>query len=126
VDGQPVHRSKEVRDWAEQNREKIRLYQLPGYSPDLNPDELLKNDTEIQCTGQAKAGGPGGDGGGEGLFPVQAENSEGGHAVLPASLRRIRRLIRSLFHDWSNNSAQDLVLFKLCRGLPVPGDSKAW
>jgi hypothetical protein len=40
VDGHPVHRSKAVRDWVDQNRERISLYQIPGYSPDLNPDEL--------------------------------------------------------------------------------------
>jgi len=33
-----------VRDWVDQNRERISLYQLPGYSPDLNPDELLNNE----------------------------------------------------------------------------------
>jgi len=39
VDGHPVHRSKAVRDWVDRNRERISLYQLPGYSPALNPDE---------------------------------------------------------------------------------------
>jgi hypothetical protein len=52
VDGHPVHRSKAVRDWVDQNRERISLYQLPGYSPDLNPDELLNNEIKPNALGR--------------------------------------------------------------------------
>ena len=55
-DGHPVHRSKAVRDWVDQNRERISLYQLPGYSPDLNPDELLNNDVKSNALGRHRPG----------------------------------------------------------------------
>ena len=42
VDRHPVHRAKKVRDWLEENKEKIRMFFLPPYSPELNPDEYLK------------------------------------------------------------------------------------
>jgi len=54
VDGHPVHRSKAVRDWVERNTGKISLHQLPGYSPDLNPDELLNNDVKSNALGRRK------------------------------------------------------------------------
>ena len=54
VDGHPVHGSKAVRDWVDRNRERISLYQLPGYSPDLNPDELLNNDVKSNALGRQR------------------------------------------------------------------------
>ena len=43
IDRHPVHRSKKVTDWVQQHSEKIELFFLPAYSPELNPDELLNN-----------------------------------------------------------------------------------
>lgn len=39
TDNAPFHTSKAVRIFIWHNREKIRLYYLPTYSPELNPDE---------------------------------------------------------------------------------------
>lgn len=39
VDGHPVHRSAKVARFVEQRKERLRLFRLPSYSPDLNPDE---------------------------------------------------------------------------------------
>jgi transposase len=52
VDGHPVHRSKEVSEWVSSHAEHIRLYFLPGYSPDLNPDELLNQDAKTNALGR--------------------------------------------------------------------------
>jgi transposase len=41
VDGHPVHKSKKVRSFVESTEGKLRLYYLPGYSPELNPDETV-------------------------------------------------------------------------------------
>lgn len=47
VDNSPTHTSKAVKDFIEQNKNKIIVHYLPTYSPDLNPDEevwkYLKN-----------------------------------------------------------------------------------
>ncbi|MFD1832111.1 transposase [Streptomyces desertarenae] len=40
----PVHRSKAVRAWLEANADRIELHLMPGYSPELNPDEPLNAD----------------------------------------------------------------------------------
>lgn len=39
-DGAPIHRSRAVKEWlAEGAARRIQLEQLPGYAPELNPDE---------------------------------------------------------------------------------------
>lgn len=42
VDGHSVHRCRKVRDWIDP--QQIELFFLPGYAPELNPDELLNGD----------------------------------------------------------------------------------
>ncbi|MFJ5679044.1 transposase [Streptomyces sp. NPDC093097] len=37
----PGHRSKTVWAWLEKHAERLELHLMPGYSPELNPDELL-------------------------------------------------------------------------------------
>ncbi len=40
-DGLPAHRAVKVKKFLESKSGKIKCYQLPGYSPDLNPIEFL-------------------------------------------------------------------------------------
>lgn len=44
LDGHPVHKAKSVEVWLEKLGNKMELFPLPGYSPELNPDELLNQD----------------------------------------------------------------------------------
>lgn len=44
LDNLRVHHSKRVKSWVEKNQEKIQLFFLPSYSPELNPDEYLNCD----------------------------------------------------------------------------------
>jgi transposase len=40
TDGAPMHRSRAIKTFlAEGAAKRLRLKQLPGYAPDLNPDE---------------------------------------------------------------------------------------
>ena len=41
LDNLRVHHSKKVKHWLEINKEKIEVFYLPSYSPELNPDEYL-------------------------------------------------------------------------------------
>ena len=41
VDSHPVHRSAVAKRWVEDRRGEMKLFFLPGYSPELNPDEYL-------------------------------------------------------------------------------------
>ena len=46
VDNHRAHKSKKVKEWLRTNKEHIRLYYLPSYCPELNPDEFLNNDVK--------------------------------------------------------------------------------
>ena len=52
VDGHPVHRSRQVKRWVHRHRKRIRMFFLPGYSPQLNPDELLNQDVKTNAVGR--------------------------------------------------------------------------
>jgi len=47
VDGHPVHRAKRVKAWLVEHAAVIEMHLLPGYAPELNPDELLNHDVKI-------------------------------------------------------------------------------
>lgn len=55
VDRHPVHLSAKVNRWLEQHAEQIRLFLLPSYSPELNPDELLNHDVKANAVGRKRA-----------------------------------------------------------------------
>jgi len=44
LDNLRVHHSKMVKEWVEENKDKIELHFLPSYSPEKNPDEYLNCD----------------------------------------------------------------------------------
>lgn len=44
LDNLRVHHSKLVKQWIDENTDKIALFYLPSYSPEINPDEYLNND----------------------------------------------------------------------------------
>jgi hypothetical protein len=51
VDGHPVHRSAEAKKFVAENAKRLRLIRLPGYCPELNPDELLNQDVKTTALG---------------------------------------------------------------------------
>jgi transposase len=52
VDGHPAHRSKKVKAFVESQKERLQLFYLPGYSPELNPDELVWNNLKNHGIGR--------------------------------------------------------------------------
>ena len=50
LDNLRVHHSKAVKNWLAENVDKIEVFYLPSYSPELNPDELLNADLKQQVT----------------------------------------------------------------------------
>lgn len=58
VDGHPVHRSKKVKDFAANSGGRLRLFQQPGYSPQLNPDEWVWKNVKSDRVGRSGITGP--------------------------------------------------------------------
>ena len=46
LDNHPMHKSKLVQEFVEKHKDKLKLFFLPPYSPELNPDELVWNDVK--------------------------------------------------------------------------------
>jgi transposase len=55
LDNLRVHHSKPVKQWLVENTDKIEVFYLPSYSPELNPDELLNADLKQRVTTAAPA-----------------------------------------------------------------------
>src|SRR5918912_3911318 len=85
VDGHPVHRAKAVDHFVASTDGRLRLYRLPAYSPQLNPDEWVWNNVKAHGVARAAPKGP-----------------EQMKAVVTARLRRLQRLphiVRGFFAD---------------------------
>jgi transposase len=52
LDKHPVHRSAAVKKWVHANRDRMEVFFLPSYSPELNPDELLNQDVKTNAVGR--------------------------------------------------------------------------
>ncbi len=50
MDNLKVHHCKPVKEWLEKNRERIEVFYLPSYSPELNPNERLNADLKHAIT----------------------------------------------------------------------------
>lgn len=59
VDGHPVHKSAAVRRFVETVKDRFRLFRLPAYSPELNPDEGVWNDLKNNAIGRKCITDPG-------------------------------------------------------------------
>src|SRR3954451_1222516 len=55
LDRRPVHRSAKVRAWLAGREAEIEVFHLPGYSPELNPDEGVNGDLKQAVTRKAPA-----------------------------------------------------------------------
>lgn len=55
LDRLPVHRSAKVRAWLAGREAEIEVHYLPGYSPELNPDEGVNADLKQAVTRKAPA-----------------------------------------------------------------------
>ena len=83
LDSLPAHKAKMVQDYVASTNGKLELHFLPGYAPELNPDELVWN--YMKQTGSAKK-------------PLA--KGESLHDRIDAELRQIQRdaaLVRSFF-----------------------------
>jgi transposase len=85
VDNHPVHRAKAVARFVDATDGKLRLYRLPAYSPQLNPDEWVWQNVKH-----------------DGVAPAAVKGPEQMKAVVTGRLRRLQRLphiVRGFFGD---------------------------
>jgi len=54
IDQHPVHISGKVKKWLKKHEQHLRVVYLPGYSPELNPDEHLNQDVKSNAVGRRR------------------------------------------------------------------------
>jgi len=59
VDGHPAHKAKKVGRFVDSIKDRFRLFFLPPYSPELNPDERVWNDLKNNGIGKQFITSPG-------------------------------------------------------------------
>jgi transposase len=58
VDGHPAHKAGVVSEFVKSTEGMLRLFLLPPYSPELNPDEHVWNDLKNNAVGRTSITGP--------------------------------------------------------------------
>jgi len=58
VDGHPVHKSGNATRFAATHSARLRLIRMPGYCPELNPDEWLNQDVKTNGLGKGRPTDP--------------------------------------------------------------------
>lgn len=54
IDRHPVHRSSQAQQWLKEKEDRIQVFWLPPYSPELNPDENLNQDVKSNALGRRR------------------------------------------------------------------------
>lgn len=84
VDGHPAHRAKMVAGYVQSLRGRLELHFLPGYAPELNPDEFVWNYMREQGTSKK---------------PLKRNESLRARVEDDLQcVKKDRRLVRSFFH----------------------------
>jgi len=54
TDGHPAHKTKKLNEWLEENKQRIEVFFLPPYSPELNPQEYVNQDVKTNVIGKKR------------------------------------------------------------------------
>jgi len=54
TDGHPAHKTKRLNEWLSKNKQKIEVFFLPPYSPELNPQEYVNQDVKTNIIGKQR------------------------------------------------------------------------
>lgn len=55
TDNHPAHKTIKLNEWLEDNKEKIEVFFIPPYSPELNPQEYVNQDLKTNIIGKRRA-----------------------------------------------------------------------
>jgi hypothetical protein len=91
----PVHRPTAVKQFAASTDGRLRLWFLPGYSPELNPDEWVWKHVKHDRLGRAGVSGPRTSRQGAGGAAPAAEAPAPGAGLLPRSQPAFRHRLNS-------------------------------
>jgi transposase len=54
TDGHPAHKTKKLKQWLSENKDRIEVFFIPPYSPELNAQEYLNQDVKTNVIGKKR------------------------------------------------------------------------
>lgn len=54
TDGHPAHKTNKLKEWLAENSNRIEVFFLPPYSPELNPQEYVNQDVKTNVIGKKR------------------------------------------------------------------------
>ncbi|MFN5849018.1 MAG: IS630 family transposase [Chitinophagales bacterium] len=54
TDGHPAHKTRMLKEWLEENKDRIEVFFIPPYSPELNAQEYLNQDVKTNIIGKKR------------------------------------------------------------------------
>ena len=54
ADGHPAHKTKKLKAWLEENKDRIEVFFIPPYSPEPNAQEYLNQDVMTNVIGKRR------------------------------------------------------------------------
>lgn len=55
TDNHPAHKTIKLNQWLEENKERLEVFFIPPYSPELNPQEYVNQDLKTNIIGKKRA-----------------------------------------------------------------------
>lgn len=84
TDGHPAHKTKKLNEWLAENINRIEVFFLPPYSPELNPQEYVNQDVKTNVIGKKR--------------PINKEQMRNNVEDFMTSRKNNRRQVQKYFH----------------------------
>lgn len=85
TDGHPAHKTKKLNEWLEQNKNRIEVFFLPPYSPELNPQEYVNQDVKTNVIGKKR--------------PINKEQMKNNVNEFMHNRKKDKRQVQKYFHE---------------------------
>ena len=84
TDGHPAHKTKKLNEWLNENKDRIEVFFLPPYSPELNPQQYVNQDVKTNVIGKKR--------------PINKEQMRNNVEDFMANRKNDRKQVQKYFH----------------------------
>ena len=85
TDGHPAHKTKMVKEWLSENKNRIEVFFIPPYSPELNAQEYLNQDVKTNVIGKKR--------------PINKEQMRNNVESFMKSRKKDKKQVQKYFHQ---------------------------
>jgi len=85
TDGHPAHKTKKLGEWLAGKKDRIEVFFLPPYSPELNPQEYLNQDIKTNVIGKKR--------------PINKEQMMGNVNAFMKKRKGDKKQVKKYFHE---------------------------